>query len=135
MSRAEIERFLTRRLGRDVAPPGGVATSVGWYFPEVGSSITAFFIWNCGVFMLRTWHSGTYVTLIASLLMVNGIFSTLTHTTGLNKFLQIDGKSMMLAAWLAFCFVMVELVRARHTLDLPHTVPRRTPERPRPTAH
>ena len=82
--------------------------------------------------MLFTWDMGgassRYVRLIASLFMVNGIFSALAHFTSLNRFLLADGKSMMLAAWLVFIFVIDETIDAlqRHCQFPPTDLPTNT---------
>ena len=91
----------------------GAHAPVGWYFPECFSSLTAIWISVCGIFMLRTWKtSSPFVQLISSLFFVNGFFSFLTHMTGFYRYLQPDGKSMVLLAWLVFAFIVQEIVQA-----------------------
>ena len=86
----------------------------GFYYPEFFSVVSALTIAFCGGFMLFTWQltggPSRYIKVVASLFLINGVFSALAHFTGLNRFLLADGKSMMLAAWLCFIFVLDEYI-------------------------
>ena len=60
--------------------------NAGWFFPESYSSLTAIWIGVCGTFMLRTWQTDSpFVMLLAALFVANGVFSFLTHFTGVYR--------------------------------------------------
>ena len=81
------------------------------FLPERGASVSAPVIMLCGLHMLFFWrHDSGLLHLIATLFAINGVSSFFAHYTGLTVYHNIDGKSMQLAVWLAFCMLMSEFL-------------------------
>ena len=89
---------------------GAVSDAPADHFPERGSVVSAPFILLCGLHMAFTWrHDSGLLHVITALFSVNGIAAFAAHYNGLVSWHNLDGKSMLLAVWLALGFLMSEL--------------------------
>ena len=83
------------------------------YLPELGSTVTALFVFWCGAHMLAFWRTEVHTLLITGAsFAVNGWASFVSHATAWPIASTVDRWSMTLTAWLIVAFMGDETAEA-----------------------
>jgi len=100
---------------------GFVSNRSASYFPEYGAAVSAPAISVFGLHMLLFWqHDSNLLLMISALFVINGIGSFLFHYSGLTRWGDLDGETMIMAVWMVFGFIISEITEAMQSKGLIH---------------